>query len=293
MGTGALPQLIAGVASAHSSSVLAHHGEVADFLWPIVLATLLAASAGFYAAGVTKLWRKAGVGRGIRRVEVAHFTVGWLVLAATLTPSVDALAERSFAVHMVQHELLMVAAAPLFVLARPLQAFAWALPAGARSALAFVPRGAWRALTAPVCAWSVHALALWLWHIPALFRAALADPSLHVLQHTCFFVSAFAFWWAVFGRRAPDATGLACVFTTMLHASALAVLLTFAPAPWYLHDTTILFGLTALEDQQLGGLVMWVPGAFAYVVAGLAIVAGWLRQTHAQRHVKPTSTLRR
>ena len=146
-------------------------------------------------------------------------------------------------------------------------------------------RGAWRALTAPVCAWSVHALALWLWHIPVFFRAALADPSLHVLQHTCFFVSAFAFWWAVFGGRAPDATGLACLFTTMLHTSALAVLLTFAPAPWYAHDSTIPFGLTALEDQQLGGLVMWVPGAFAYVVAGLAIVAGWLRHTRAQRDV--------
>jgi cytochrome c oxidase assembly factor CtaG len=286
MGTRALSQLIAGAASAQSRSGLAHHGEAADLLWPIVLATLLAASAGLYAAGVTKLWCKAGPGRGIRRVEVAHFTAGWLLLAATLAPPVDILAERSFALHMVQHELLMVVAAPLLVLSRPLQAFAWALPAAARSAVAFVPRGAWRVLNVPAGAWSVHALALWLWHIPVLFLAALADPSLHVLQHTCFFVSAFAFWWAVFGRRAPDATGVACLFTTMLHTSALAVLLTFAPAPWYAHDATIPFGLTALEDQQLGGLLMWVPGAFAYVVAGLAIVADWLRQPRAQRGVR-------
>jgi putative membrane protein len=255
----------------------------ADLLWPIMLATLLAASAALYAAGAIRLWRKAGAWRGIRRVEVARFTAGWLVLAAALAPPIDALAERSFAVHMLQHELLMVAAAPLLVLARPLRAFAWALPPGARSAFALVPRGAWRVFTAPAGAWSVHALALWLWHIPAFFLAALADPSLHVLQHTCFFVSAFLFWWVVFGRRGADATALACLFTTMLHTSALAVLLTFAPAPWYAHNATIPFGLTALEDQQLGGLVMWVPGACAYVVAGLAIVADWLRQTRAQR----------
>jgi len=108
---------------------------------------------------------------------------------------------------------------------------------------------------------------------------------LHVLQHTCFFVTAFVFWWAVFGSRAAGAMSVACLFTTMLRTSTLAVLLTFAPAPWYAHDAIIPFGLTALEDQQLGGLVMWVPGACAYIVARLAIVAGWLRQTRAQRDV--------
>jgi putative membrane protein len=267
MGTRALPQLIAEAASAQSRSALAHQGGAVDLLWPIMLATLLATSAALYAVGVTKLWRKVGAGRGIRRVEVARFTAGWLLLAATLAPPLDALAERSFAVHMLQHELLMVAAAPLLALARPLQAFAWAMPGGVRLAVALVPRGAWRVLTAPAGAWSAHALALWLWHMPVLFLAALADPSLHVLQHTCFFVSAFVFWGAVFGSRAADATSVACLFTTMLHTSALAVLLTFAPAPWYAHDAIIPFGLTALEDQQLGGLVMWVPGALAYIVA--------------------------
>jgi putative membrane protein len=251
--------------------------------WPIVLAALLAASSMLYAAGVTRLWRKAGVGRGVRRVEAARFAAGWLVLVAALVPPIDTLAERSFAMHMVQHELLMVVAAPLLVLSRPLHAVAWALPAGVRPAFAVVPRSVWPALTAPASAWILHALALWIWHIPALFVAALAEPSLHVLQHTCFFGSAFLFWSAVFGSRAPDATSVGCLFTTMLHTSALAVLLTFAPAPWYVSDAPIPFGLSALEDQQLGGLVMWVPGACAYVVAGLAIVAGWLRETGMRR----------
>src|SRR5437867_2641457 len=104
-----------GWSCAHQHTLVVHavHGV---FLAAIVLATLLAASAGLYAAGVTKLWRRAGAGRGIRPVEVARFTAGWLLLAATLAPPVDALAERSFAVHMMQHEFLMVAAAPLLVL---------------------------------------------------------------------------------------------------------------------------------------------------------------------------------
>jgi putative membrane protein len=274
---------MAGVAvSALSTNALAHYDEVTHRLWSIALVTVLTASSVLYAVGVTRIWRKAGVGRGISRVEVTRFAAGWLLLAAALGPPMDAVAERSFAVHMVQHEMLMVAAAPLLVRSRPLPALAWALPAGARSAFAFVQRDIWRPLTAPAWAWSAHAFALWVWHIPALFLAALADPSLHVLQHACFFGSALMFWWAVFGRRVPEVTSVAYLFTTMLHTSALAVLLTLAPAPWYGHGATIPFGLTALEDQQLGGLVMWVPGACAYVIAGLVIVAGWLRHVGAQ-----------
>jgi putative membrane protein len=262
----------------------AHHGADAHgSSFEPWLVALFAASAIGYGWGVAKLWRKAGVGRGIRIAEVLRFAAGWMALAAALLSPIDGIAERAFAVHMVQHEMLIVVAAPLLVLSRPLEAWAWALSVGTRSALATVlsARGihhAWRRLKAPASAWSFHALALWVWHVPTLFVAALANEGLHVLQHTCFFASALVFWWAVFGRglRAPDATSIALLFTTMLHTSALGLLLTFAPTPWYAQPAPALFGLTALEDQQLGGLVMWVPGGFAYIVASLAIVAAWL-----------------
>jgi len=275
------------------ATAFAHHevdASGSNFeLWLIVL---LAASAIGYGWGIARLWRKAGVGRGVRVVEVARFTAGWTALAAALLSPIDGFAERSFAVHMVEHEMLMVLAAPLLVLSRPLEAWAWALPPGTRNALATVfsasrIRHAWRRLTAPASAWSFHALALWIWHVPALFVAALANEGLHVLQHACFFTSALVFWWAAFGRgfRAPDATSIALLFTTMLHTSALGLLLTFAPTPWYAHRAPGLFGLTALEDQQLGGLVMWVPGSLAYLVAGLVIVAAWLSPSRvAHRH---------
>jgi putative membrane protein len=139
-------------------------------------------------------------------------------------------------------------------------------------------RHAWLALTAPLGAWTFHALSVWIWHVPVLFRLALENASLHILQHGCFFASALAFWWAAFGKGTRVATGssIASLFTTMLHTSALGALLTFAPTVWYAAGQSPPFGLTPLEDQQLGGLVMWVPGGLGYMIAGLAIVARWL-----------------
>jgi cytochrome c oxidase assembly factor CtaG len=125
----------------------------------------------------------------------------------------------------------------------------------------------------------VHALALWLWHVPALFEAALTHPSVHVLQHSSFLGSALLFWGSVFGRapRRAGAVALASLFTTMVHTGALGALLTFSPTVWYPHYAQgAVLGLGALEDQQLGGLIMWVPAGGAYLAAALAILAGWL-----------------
>jgi cytochrome c oxidase assembly factor CtaG len=126
-------------------------------------------------------------------------------------------------------------------------------------------------------AWLLHALALWLWHLPPLFQAALHHPLLHILQHVCFFGSALGYWWSVLGRaHRPKGSAMASLFTTMLHTSVLGALLTFAPSPWYASAGMRAFGLSALEDQQLGGLIMWVPGGLAYLIAGLGLLARWL-----------------
>jgi len=189
-------------------------------------------------------------------------------------------------VHMVQHELLMVVAAPLFVLSRPLEAWTWALDPAWRRTLGGVARiGAlraiWRAFSRPTGAWIFHAAALWAWHVPVLFEAALADKALHIAQHSCFLASALFFWWSVFGRAAGRHGGasVASLFTTMMHTGALGALLAFAGSPWYpSYAGAAAHGLTALEDQQLGGLVMWVPGALPYIIAALAIVGTWIAE---------------
>jgi cytochrome c oxidase assembly factor CtaG len=274
---------------AASPTAAAHHagadgrGIAASALeWGLVV--VLGATAVLYAAGVRALWRKAGPGRGIRRRDVVRFVGGWMALALALVSPIDALAEQSFAMHMAQHELLMVVAAPLIVLGRPLEAWAWALPLSTKRSLAAAARlaplrGLWWMTTVPLGAWCLHAAALWIWHVPLLFRAALASLPVHVLQHACFLFSALGFWWAAFGgaERRPDGSSVASLFTTMLHTSALGALLTFAPTAWYAGSATpALAGLSPLEDQQLGGLIMWVPGGVAYMIAGLAIVGAWL-----------------
>lgn len=293
MGHLSLLRLSAAPLVAVPATVFAHDAVGTASSFEPWLYALLAATAIGYGWGVTKLWRKAGPGRGIRIADVARFGVGWTVLVVALLSPIDEIAAHTFAVHMVQHEMLMVVAAPLLVLSRPLEAWAWALPPKAQSGLAAAfsasrIRLAWQRLTAPAFAWSFHALTLWTWHAPALFVAALDDEAIHVLQHTCFFVSALVFWWGALGRglRTPDATSIALLFTTMLHTSALGLLLTFSPTPWYAQTAPGFLGLTALEDQQLGGLVMWVPGGFAYLFAGLMIVAAWLVPPGVERHTK-------
>ena len=271
---------LAPVAIPHPVGGVAPAGRIA--LEGVLVALMLASALG-YAIGVARLWRRAGVGRGISGHEVFRFTCGWGVLAAALLSPIDTLAEGSFAVHMVQHELLMVVAAPLLVASRPFEAWAWALRDGGVRMLSALAVG-WRWLATPRRSWWIHAAALWLWHVPAFFDAALENISIHALQHLSFFGSALLFWWAVYGRgiRAREGTSFALLLTTMLHMNVLGMLLTFAPTAWYAHGRSGALGMTALEDQQLGGLVMWMLGGMAYLGAALAVIAAWMMPRQRQ-----------
>ena len=252
---------------------------------PWVLACL-ALAAALYGAGLARLWRRAGPGRGVHARRALAFAAGWLVTAIALVSPLDGLGAQLFSAHMLQHEMLMVVAAPLFVLGRPLGAFAWALPPAWRRGIgAFFHRPGWRVpwlvVTAPLAAWLIHALALWLWHIPTWFQAALVHEGVHALQHTSFLLAALLYWWSVIGHAAQRQRGaaMASLFTTMIHTGALGALLTLSSVVWYpaYGTRTLAFGLDPLEDQQLGGLVMWIPAGAAYVACGLATAAQWLQ----------------
>jgi len=250
--------------------------------WVVVC---LALSAGLYALGVARLWRHAGRGRGLGAAQLAAFSAGWLVIVAALVSPLDALGESLFSAHMIQHELLMMAAAPLLVLGRPIAAWAWALPfAWRRAAGRFFHAAAWRVpwsiVTSALVAWLLHALALWLWHVPALFDAALADDTVHAFQHAAFLGTALLFWWSVLGASTRQQKGVALLslFTTMVHTGALGALLTLSSTPWYQSyvATAPRFGLDALQDQQLGGLVMWIPAGLVYIGCGVWLAARWM-----------------
>jgi len=123
--------------------------------------------------------------------------------------------------------------------------------------------------------------------VPAFFDAALDNLAIHALQHLSFLGSALMFWWAVYGRgiRGREGSAFVALLTTMLHMNALGLLLTFAPTSWYAHGHAFTLGMTALEDQQLGGLVMWMLGSLAYLGAALAVIAAWMAP--GQRPPKP------
>jgi cytochrome c oxidase assembly factor CtaG len=245
----------------------------------------LAVSALWYATGWWQLRNRAQVAN--YNVNVAFFATGWLVLAAALVTPLHAAGERSFAAHMFEHELLMLVAAPLLVLSRPLGIALWAFPHPLRQSLARGGRallgGGWRFLTAPVVATMLQAAALWLWHAPGLFDLALAHTGWHVVQHVCFLVSALLFWWAVLRGRGMGSMGIAvgCLFFTATVSGALGALMAFSNSPWYAGYAASgldAFGLSPAEDQQLAGVLMWVPGGLVHAGAGLALFAYRLRQ---------------
>ncbi len=287
----ALPAAAAALALlAACAPVLAHPLEAgAAVQWPpwawepAVLLPLLASGAA-YALGVRRAWAAVGRGRGVALPQVAAFGGGWLALAVALLSPLDGLGTLLFSAHMLQHELLMVVAAPLLCIARPLVAWLWLLPpAGRRRVVQALRRRAWARtwgwLTSAPVGWSLHAAVLWGWHVPRWFEAALRHPALHVLQHLAFLASALLFWWAALGplTRAARGGALLYLFTTMLHTGALGALLALSPQLWYplYGERAAGLGIDGLEDQQLGGLVMWVPAGLAYFAAGLALAARW------------------
>lgn len=200
--------------------------------------------------------------RGLNTAHVVAFAAGWLALALALLSPLDALAKTRFWIHMLQHETLMLIAAPLLVIGNPLGAIARALPRR-------VARLGYRPLryASPLAAWLLHAAALWTWHVPRLFVAGVDSEAVHAAQHACFIFTASLFWWTVL-RRANGGVAVVCVLTTMIHMGLLGALLTFSPAPLYAGYT--------LQDQQLGGLIMWVPAGFLMLGAGLWTFHRWL-----------------
>ena len=198
------------------------------------------------------------------------------------------LGEALFSAHMLQHELLMVLAAPLLVLARPLVALLWGLPFAWRCALGQwskrkTVQSSWLFWTQPMTAWWVHAAALWLWHIPRFFQATLDNDWIHSAQHVSFLGSALLFWWSLFYAHGKIRYGASVLylFTTAVHTqhSRRFANVRLDRLVSGLHATTRAWGLTPLEDQQVGGLIMWIPAGLVYVIGGLALFALWLRES--------------
>lgn len=211
-------------------------------------------------------WCSFGVLLLLRPRRRALFAAALCALFAALVWPLEALAGRSFAAHMLQHMLLIAVAAPLLVASRP------AMPVlkGAKTAGAVL-----RSLSRPPVAFLLHGVAIWAGHAPAVLEAAERHPPVHILEHALLLGTAALLWWSL-RHRGRAASGAASLWTlgTMIHTSVLGALLTFAPR--------LLYPAYTLEDQQLAGLVMWVPGGLLYLAAALSFAAAWLGRQEAR-----------
>lgn len=259
---------------------------------PLVVVPL-AAAALFYAVGQRRMASR----RGHTPATAYAFWAGWTTLVVALASPIDALGEALFSVHMVQHMLLVLVAAPLLVLGRTLEVFLRALPRrDRRRALALWERGGGRRAAAVLgwgpLAWVLHAVALWVWHAPPLYQAALESHLVHGVEHASFLATAALFWWvpvrdATRGRRGHG-VGVFYVFTTALQAGALGALITFAEIAWYpAHEAGArAWGLSLVEDQQAAGLIMWLPGGLVYLAATGALLVGLLRSAERRARLR-------
>ena len=245
---------LATVALAAAPGAGAHDGVAAAA--PLWLAQALYAAAWIgYTVGAARV--RPRLARGL----MLHAAM--LIAGIVLFGPFDAWSASSTAMHMTQHMLLIVVVAPLVVLAAPLAQW--------RAALGSTPDPLWRTLLRcgrhPMACAALHAAAIWAWHAPRPYMAAVLDPLWHVTEHACFLFSAWLFWWSVLrsGRRAALQAMLALLFTVM-HTGLLGALLTFAREPLYGVESR------ELRDQQLAGLVMWIPGGAAYLAGAVWVL---------------------
>jgi cytochrome c oxidase assembly factor CtaG len=216
------------------------------------------------------------------------WSLGVLTVFIALTSPVHDLGERYlFTAHMFQHLLLLLVAAPLLVLGLPVGQMKRALRIGWVARLEKI-------LSQPVFAWVLSIGILWVWHIPALYNAALVNHDLHIIEHLSFLVTSVIFWWGglkpIHRLQMNTVPAIMYFFFAALASSVLGLLLAVAPTslfPTYANpiDTSNLlpiirgqWGLTAQLDQQIGGVMMWATGGFGYIVGVIVVMIRWYRR---------------
>ena len=288
--TGRTATVLTAMLAVYPAVLLAHAGELHDMNaprafspWDIGVLALLMTIGGLYLLGAIKLARRGVAGGWL---EPLAFGVGWGALVLSILPPIDSESIQYFSVHMIQHELMMLVGAPLVILGRPLHRCLSGLPDALRAPAAHMLQrpsvsGTWRVLTAPIVACALHGLAIWVWHLPALYDAAVGNEAVHTLQHAMFVGTAALFWWGMlYGRygRAGYGTAVFFVFVTVVHTGILGAMVTFSRTPLYpiYAAPAAAHGVDQLVDQQRAGLLMWVPAGIVMTLLGLALFAAWL-----------------
>jgi putative membrane protein len=209
---------------------------------------------------------------------------GFAALAVALISPLDTASGSLASAHMVQHLLMTTVAVPLLAFGHPARTMMRVLPRAThvlfRRQQVLVRSVGRRALRHPIGLALLHGFVMWFWHASGPYNAALGNEAVHALGHATMFVTAFAFWAAVASRSNFDiGVRLLATFALALQTTFLSALITFARVPWYSGhgDATQAWGFDALQDQQLAGVIMWVPGGAVFVIVALSLTTRWLR----------------
>ena len=245
---------------------------------PSVVAGLVVLTGGYLlAAG--PLRKRFGWAPQVPAGQVSTFLCGVLVLFFALLSPLHELGDKYlFSAHMVQHMLLTLAAPPLLIAGTP----AWML-----RPLVISPRvfRIVRTATLPVASFVVFNAVFVLWHIPALYDLALRERGVHILEHLMFLTAAILMWWPILGRlpELPRPSYLVQMLYLFVHPTVPAVLgaiITFSDGvlyEWYAVAPRI-WGLSAHTDQQIGGIIMWIPGGLVYLLTLVVVFLIWSGQ---------------
>lgn len=234
----------------------------------------------WYARGLRRVRRHAR-GRHLHRWRPLAFLGGAAVVLVATLPPLGMLAEGRLSTHMAQHMVLVMGAAPLLALGAPGQALLAGMPTPARRrVVAFVRRLPLSVLGAPFLAWALHVGALWFWHLPTAYDAAVRSDAAHALEHGTFLATAWLFWWHLATpsrRRLEGPSAVFYVVAAIPPGAALGAVLTFAGNPIYPVQAaaTAALGGDPLLDQRIGGLVMWVPMDLGYILVAVLLFSSW------------------
>lgn len=276
--------LVSSVASAHEG----HHDVDETFQrWDLVEVGVVLLAA-IYLRGLTKFHGRSP----LRSVQIVSFFSGVTVLALVNLPSFDSLADRLFSLHMIQHLAITSLAAPLITLGSPMIVLVRALPHRMRAGFSkyFSRPEVWRcrrSLARPLVALVIYEGVFTIWHVPVFYDLALENSFTHLAEHFCLFASAMVLWNVIIEAppsiaRIAGPKKIALLVSLLLLDSGLGAALTYSNHVWYAYGTIAEpagWALSRLDDQRLGGLLMWVPGSLVWLTALGVLFTHWMRET--------------